>query len=70
LPAVDLLPQVFNKITIVGHLRPCFRFDQSERQSAGDDEKHGVFAASNGSGLQVGDSVALVPGYSPPWLTA
>jgi D-serine deaminase-like pyridoxal phosphate-dependent protein len=42
-------------VTIVGHeLRP-FRFD----------EEHGIFAAPDGSALQVGDSVALVPGYSP-----
>jgi D-serine deaminase-like pyridoxal phosphate-dependent protein len=29
------------------------------------DEEHGVFAAPEGSALAVGDSVALVPGYSP-----
>jgi D-serine deaminase-like pyridoxal phosphate-dependent protein len=29
------------------------------------DEEHGVFAAPEGSPLAVGDSVALVPGYSP-----
>ena len=43
-------------VTVVGHdwLR-VVRFD----------EEHGVFAAPGGSGLAVGDSVALVPGYSP-----
>ena len=29
------------------------------------DEEHGVFSAPDGSALVVGDSVALVPGYSP-----
>jgi D-serine deaminase-like pyridoxal phosphate-dependent protein len=42
-------------VTIVGHDHPSFRFD----------EEHGIFAAPNGSDLAVGDSVALVPGYSP-----
>lgn len=42
-------------VTIEGHpLRPV-RFD----------EEHGIFAAPQGSPLRVGDSVALVPGYSP-----
>jgi D-serine deaminase-like pyridoxal phosphate-dependent protein len=42
-------------VTIVGHPHPPFRFD----------EEHGIFAAPDGSALAVGDSVALVPGYSP-----
>jgi D-serine deaminase-like pyridoxal phosphate-dependent protein len=42
-------------VTIVGHPHPSFRFD----------EEHGIFAAPDGSALRVGDSVALVPGYSP-----
>jgi D-serine deaminase-like pyridoxal phosphate-dependent protein len=42
-------------VTIVGHPHPSFRFD----------EEHGIFAAPGGSALKVGDSVALVPGYSP-----
>lgn len=42
-------------VTIVGHPHPSFRFD----------EEHGIFAAPSGSALSVGDSVALVPGYSP-----
>lgn len=41
--------------SIVGHPEPSFRFD----------EEHGIFAAQGGSTLKVGDSVALVPGYSP-----
>lgn len=41
--------------SIVGHPEPSFRFD----------EEHGIFAAPGGSTLKVGDSVALVPGYSP-----
>lgn len=41
--------------SIVGHAEPSFRFD----------EEHGIFAAQGGSTLKVGDSVALVPGYSP-----
>jgi D-serine deaminase-like pyridoxal phosphate-dependent protein len=42
--------------TIVGHPEyESFRFD----------EEHGVFKASAGLPLKVGDSVALVPGYSP-----
>jgi D-serine deaminase-like pyridoxal phosphate-dependent protein len=43
-------------VTIVGHdgLK-VVRFD----------EEHGVFSAPEGSALAVGDSVALVPGYSP-----
>lgn len=41
--------------TIVGHPLRAFRFD----------EEHGVFDATGGSSLRVGDSVALVPGYSP-----
>jgi D-serine deaminase-like pyridoxal phosphate-dependent protein len=42
-------------VTIVGHDHPVVRFD----------EEHGIFAAPDGSALRVGDSVALVPGYSP-----
>jgi D-serine deaminase-like pyridoxal phosphate-dependent protein len=42
-------------VTIVGHDHKVLRFD----------EEHGIFAASDGSSLKVGDSVALVPGYSP-----
>ncbi len=41
--------------TIVGHPLRAFRFD----------EEHGVFDASGGTDLKVGDPVALVPGYSP-----
>ncbi len=41
--------------TIVGHPLPAFRFD----------EEHGIFDASGGTSLKVGDSVSLVPGYSP-----
>jgi D-serine deaminase-like pyridoxal phosphate-dependent protein len=42
-------------VTIVGHDLPVFRFD----------EEHGIFDATGGSELRVGDAVALVPGYSP-----
>jgi D-serine deaminase-like pyridoxal phosphate-dependent protein len=42
-------------VTIVGHRNAVVRFD----------EEHGIFAAPSGSPLQVGDTVALVPGYSP-----
>jgi len=42
-------------VTIVGHDLPSFRFD----------EEHGIFNATAGSSLKVGDVVALVPGYSP-----
>ena len=43
-------------VTVVGHDGlTVVRFD----------EEHGVFAAPEGSALAVGDSVALVPGYSP-----
>jgi D-serine deaminase-like pyridoxal phosphate-dependent protein len=42
-------------VTIAGHGHRPFRFD----------EEHGIFAAPDGSPLRVGDSVALVPGYSP-----
>ncbi len=42
-------------VTIVGHDHKVFRFD----------EEHGIFLAPEGSPLRVGDSVALVPGYSP-----
>jgi D-serine deaminase-like pyridoxal phosphate-dependent protein len=43
-------------VTVVGHDRlEVVRFD----------EEHGVFAAPGGSALAVGNSVALVPGYSP-----
>jgi D-serine deaminase-like pyridoxal phosphate-dependent protein len=41
--------------TIVGHDLKVFRSD----------EEHGLFSAPAGSPLKVGDSVALVPGYSP-----
>jgi D-serine deaminase-like pyridoxal phosphate-dependent protein len=44
-----------DEVTIVGHEHPAFRFD----------EEHGIFSAAGGSRLRVGDSVALVPGYSP-----
>jgi D-serine deaminase-like pyridoxal phosphate-dependent protein len=42
-------------VTIAGHDHEVFRFD----------EEHGIFTAPAGSSLVVGDSVALVPGYSP-----
>jgi len=43
-------------VTVVGHDElTVVRFD----------EEHGVFAAPGGSALAVGDSMALVPGYSP-----
>src|SRR5215475_5963964 len=42
-------------VTIVGQDIAVARFD----------EEHGIFAAPGGSPLRVGDSVALVPGYSP-----
>jgi len=42
-------------VTIAGHDLEVARFD----------EEHGIFAAPGGSPLRVGDSVALVPGYSP-----
>jgi D-serine deaminase-like pyridoxal phosphate-dependent protein len=41
--------------TIAGHPLPNFRFD----------EEHGIFDASGGSALRVGDVVELVPGYAP-----
>jgi D-serine deaminase-like pyridoxal phosphate-dependent protein len=41
--------------TIVGHQLPSFRFD----------EEHGVFDATAGTTLRIGDSVSLIPGYSP-----
>jgi len=41
--------------SIVGHPLPAFRFD----------EEHGIFDASGGTALKFGDTVALVPGYSP-----
>jgi D-serine deaminase-like pyridoxal phosphate-dependent protein len=44
-----------DEVTIVGHDHKVFRFD----------EEHGIFSAPSGSPLQVGDRVALVPGYSP-----
>lgn len=44
-----------NNVTMVGHEHKVFRFD----------EEHGIFSAAEGSSLRVGDSVALVPGYSP-----
>jgi D-serine deaminase-like pyridoxal phosphate-dependent protein len=42
-------------VTVVGHDLAVFRFD----------EEHGIFTASPGSPLRVGDAVAMVPGYSP-----
>jgi D-serine deaminase-like pyridoxal phosphate-dependent protein len=42
-------------VTMAGHDLKPVRFD----------EEHGIFAAPDGSPLRVGDSVALVPGYSP-----
>jgi len=44
-----------SSVTMVGHDHEVFRFD----------EEHGIFSAAEGSSLRVGDSVALVPGYSP-----
>lgn len=41
--------------SIVGHELPNFRFD----------EEHGIFDASGGTSLRVGDVVELVPGYAP-----
>jgi D-serine deaminase-like pyridoxal phosphate-dependent protein len=42
-------------VTMMGYDHKVFRFD----------EEHGIFDAAGGSPLQVGDPVALVPGYSP-----
>jgi D-serine deaminase-like pyridoxal phosphate-dependent protein len=42
-------------VTMVGHGHKVLRFD----------EEHGIFDAADGSPLQVGDPVTLVPGYSP-----
>jgi D-serine deaminase-like pyridoxal phosphate-dependent protein len=42
-------------VTVAGHDLPVVRFD----------EEHGIFDASGGSALRVGDPVVLVPGYSP-----
>jgi D-serine deaminase-like pyridoxal phosphate-dependent protein len=47
-------------VRITGHPHRPFRFD----------EEHGIFAAPDGSALRVGDSVALVPGYSPSTVNA
>jgi D-serine deaminase-like pyridoxal phosphate-dependent protein len=44
-----------SNVTMIGHDHQVFRFD----------EEHGIFSAPGGSSLKVGDSVALVPGYSP-----
>lgn len=41
--------------SIVGHPEKPVRFD----------EEHGIFAATRATNLRVGDSVSLVPGYSP-----
>ena len=41
--------------SIVGDPSPAFRFD----------EEHGIFDATGGTSLRVGDIVSLVPGYSP-----
>jgi D-serine deaminase-like pyridoxal phosphate-dependent protein len=42
-------------VTLVGHDHRVFRFD----------EEHGIFDAADSASLNVGDPVALVPGYSP-----
>src|SRR6516162_3018175 len=42
-------------VTIIGHDLKVIRSD----------EEHGIFAAPEGSSLRTGDSVSLVPGYSP-----
>jgi D-serine deaminase-like pyridoxal phosphate-dependent protein len=44
-----------DNVTIAGHDLKVIRCD----------EEHGIFSAAEGSPLTVGDSVALVPGYSP-----
>jgi D-serine deaminase-like pyridoxal phosphate-dependent protein len=44
-----------NLATIIGHDLPNFRFD----------EEHGIFDATAGTDLRVGDVVELVPGYAP-----
>ena len=41
--------------SIIGYPYPSFRFD----------EEHGIFATEEPSPLRVGDSISLVPGYSP-----
>lgn len=46
--------------SIAGHPEAAFRFD----------EEHGIFAATEATDLNVGDSVALVPGYSPSTVNA
>jgi D-serine deaminase-like pyridoxal phosphate-dependent protein len=42
-------------VTMRGHDLPAMRFD----------EEHGIFVASPGGGLRIGDVVELVPGYAP-----
>lgn len=42
-------------VSIRGHDLPVQRFD----------EEHGIFTATRGSGLAVGDVVELIPGYAP-----
>jgi D-serine deaminase-like pyridoxal phosphate-dependent protein len=46
--------------SIVGHPEEAFRFD----------EEHGIFAATEATDLNVGDSLAIVPGYSPSTVNA
>jgi D-serine deaminase-like pyridoxal phosphate-dependent protein len=41
--------------SIIGHPEQPVRFD----------EEHGIFSASRATSLRVGDSISLVPGYSP-----
>jgi D-serine deaminase-like pyridoxal phosphate-dependent protein len=41
--------------SIVGNSEQPLRFD----------EEHGIFEASDATSLRVGDSVSLIPGYSP-----
>jgi D-serine deaminase-like pyridoxal phosphate-dependent protein len=44
-----------DEVSIAGHDLKVSRFD----------EEHGIFSAPEGSPLRVGDTVGLVPGYSP-----
>jgi D-serine deaminase-like pyridoxal phosphate-dependent protein len=46
--------------SIVGHTEETSRFD----------EEHGIFAATEATDLKVGDTLALVPGYSPSTVNA
>ncbi len=62
-PAGRVIVDAGNKSMGAGALSTIV--DHPEAESFRFDEEHGIFAVAEGTSLKVGDSVTLIPGYSP-----